>query len=324
MAGKIEEFGMEPIRRLLLTLSSSKSGELDKLLDELSPVCELDKDEDRILFQARPGNPNAIRIGLKGSVRLQVHAYASGIILLVLGTPEFFSTPTEAFASQLRLADQLFQWAVTQDLREWVKQRRGIEVGIDQIFPGTVKELDKELVSSLTKNQGICGEGLFQVSSAFILLHELAHLKYKHKQCEGAVSIQQENEADCFAADWLVQAASSFTGKADTDRLIFMFGIAIALLWLSVFNIFLGDSHSSTHPQSYNRLFQVLDRLINSDDDNEGRLVWLFVTTLLHMHMCAAGFNFDESEKEMENAPGPRNVAIHLIDRISRQDRRTG
>ena len=79
----------EPIRGLLRKVVRNRSTDLDALLSPLAPVCELDREEDRITFQAIGGNPNVIRIGVKCTVRLQAHAYASGIIIAALSTPGF-------------------------------------------------------------------------------------------------------------------------------------------------------------------------------------------------------------------------------------------
>jgi len=51
-----------------------------------------------------------------------------------------------------------------------------------------------------------------------------------------------------------------------------MLGISVALLWLTVFNIFLGPIKNDTHPQGYDRLFQVLDHGIEQTDEDENQM----------------------------------------------------
>ena len=162
------------------------------------------------------------------------------------------------------------------------------------------------------------GKGWYGIALAFILLHELAHLKYRHTKCEGFVSIQQEKDADRFAAEWLMEAASE---EGHAARLNAQYGISVSLLWLTIFNVFMGEKATTTHPQGHERLFQVLDHVIDRHDDDENDLVWKFVSLMLSGHMRAAGFNFDEDDaKHMQG--DPRDKVNHLINRIVDQDRK--
>lgn len=55
-------------------------------------------------------------------------------------------------------------------------------------------------------------------------------------------------------------------------RLNRLLGVAVAELWLTVFNVFLGRQESNTHPEGYDRLFQVLDQYVDRGDDEEYHL----------------------------------------------------
>ena len=92
--GQIQETSLDPMRKLLRQVVRDRFTDLDSILSPLAPICRLDRDEDRICFQAINGTPNVIRIGVKCTVRLQAHAYASGIIITALSTPNLLNSVT--------------------------------------------------------------------------------------------------------------------------------------------------------------------------------------------------------------------------------------
>jgi hypothetical protein len=167
----------------------------------------------------------------------------------------------------------------------------------------------------LSETQRAYGDGLFRTATAFILLHELGHLKFGHRREEGFWSFQHEKDADRFAAGWLMTSPDE--RDMSPYRLKRLLGIAVAELWLTVFNVFLGRRESNTHPEGYDRLFQVLDQFVDRSDGEEYRYIWTFVSTMLFAHMDTAGYKFDETDST--NMEGDqRDVANHLIDRIAK------
>lgn len=317
---EVERVSAQPIRSLLRKVSLDRANDVDQLFDELAPVCDLHRDEGRILFRAVSDTPNVIRIGLKCTVRLQAHAYAAAIVLARISRPEFPGMSPEYRSRLLSPASQLLTWAVAGDLQPCLRKREGFERELDQILEGAARELPQHLFSSLSEDEVIIGEGLFRYALSSILLHELRHLKLAHKGCEGSESIERENEADRFAGEWLVEAASSSAEGVKIHRLQALLGIAVGLLWKTVFNVYLGEKLTNTHPQAYDRLFSVLNQFVDPDDASEYLTVWGCVSMFLFAHMCNAGFKFDSTDDEQFWAD-PRDLANHLIDRISREDR---
>ena len=189
---------------------------------------------------------------------------------------------------------------------------------MDEILAGAGKELPESLLTSLSRKQRIFGEGLFRIACAWIILHEIGHLYFRHVSCRGCDSILHEKEADRFATDWLLDGASS-SQNAESSRINALFGIAVALTWLTVFNVYLGQMESVTHPQGYDRLFQVLDYAIDRQNEVEHDMVWYFVDQMLLIHMWSAGFNFSQDTKHAYE--DPKDHVNHLIDRISKQQR---
>ena len=294
----------EPIRKLLRAVSLNRARELEGLFDELSPVFELDRETERNLFQAILGDPNIIRMGLKCSVRLQAHAYAAGNVIQAIGRPD---EREELMAP----AKQILTWSVGLDLQRWLNGF-GADVTPEQVLPGGISELPKEIFRNLNPT---LGEGLFRYATAFILLHELGHLKFGHTHS----TYENEKEVDRFAAEWLSDAAFESTGDAEADRLAVLFGMSVALVWFTVFNIYFGQKQLTTHPEGYDRLWQVLDQVVDWNDDLERQMVWHFVGEMLVIHMWSAGFDFDERD-DVHMQGDPRDKANYLIDRISKWD----
>jgi hypothetical protein len=298
----------------------AKAADLDDLFQRLSPVCELDHTEERILFHA-DADQNLIRIGTKCTMRLQAHALAAGVVIVGIGTPGFKEMNSDERKKLFVPANVLFTWAVSRDLQQSLQRLEGYERDLNTILQGADNDLPEEQLATLNKSQRVLGEGLFRFATAYILLHELGHLSFGHGRCQGYWSVQQEKDADWFAADWLLQAAVEKQGNPQAGRLNVLFGISVALLWLTVFNVFLGRRQSSTHPEGYDRLFQVLDRGIDQTDETEHQMIWYFVSTMLFSHMWAAGYDFDERDAAQMQGD-PRDEVNYLIDRIAKEDRK--
>ena len=164
----VERINIEPIKQLLRMAAPGKATDLESLFQRLSPICELDRQEERILFQA-DADQNLIRIGTKCTLRLQAHALAAGVIIAGVSTPGLLDMTSEEEARLFKPADDLFRWAVGSHLRESLKkQLNDSEFDLDRIFPGADADLPDSVVSSLSSKQRVHGEGLFRFALAFI------------------------------------------------------------------------------------------------------------------------------------------------------------
>jgi hypothetical protein len=313
--GHFEEVNDIDVRKLLISVSPNRAPELTALLDELRPLWLLNRDADRILFQAKLGQPNEIRMGLKCSKRLQVHSYAIAVILTSIERPKQERDPI------FTLVDEMLNWAVGVDLGPWL-ERAGVELPANHILRQTDNDIPDHLLSKLSKMNRVVGMGIFRSATAWILFHELGHLKLGHTYLEGVPSLEQEKEADRFAAEWMTEAASeSSADQRPFDRLCALFGATSALLWLTVFNVFFGPMESDTHPEGYDRLFQVLDQVIDRSDELEYGAVWESIALMLFVHMTSAGYEFDERDATHMQGD-PRDEVNYLIDRISNFERK--
>jgi hypothetical protein len=174
----VERINIEPIEKLLRKAAPAKATDLESLFQRLSPICELDRTEEGILFQAN-ADQNLIRIGTKCTLRLQAHSLAAGVIVAGVSTPGFIDMTAAEEARLFKPADDLFTFAVGRDLRERMKkQLNDSEPDLDRIFPGANADLPGSVLSSLSSNQRLLGEEFFRFASAFILLHEIGHLNF--------------------------------------------------------------------------------------------------------------------------------------------------
>ncbi|PAY17450.1 hypothetical protein CKO51_21280 [Rhodopirellula sp. SM50] len=313
---QLERVDAEPIRKLLRSVSLNRAKDLDALFDEIDPACELDRGAERNLFQAVLGKPNIIRIGLQCTVRLEAHAHAAGVLFTAFGTPGFQTMDRDERNKLLSPADKILTWAVGLDLQRWLGQM-GHDLNPEDVLPGGLSEMPTEIIGALTDNQRLFGRSFFLYASAFILLHELGHLKHGHTQS----THENEKVADRFAAEWMSDAASE-SGNEEFDRLAAIYGIAVALLWLTVFNFYFGKRESKTHPEGYDRLFQVLDQILDVPESDEYKMVWYFVAQMLFIHMWSAGFDFDPEQDAIHMQGDPRDEVNYYIDRISKWDKK--
>jgi hypothetical protein len=290
--------------------ASGRAQEIDDLFFRLQPRFMLDRASEQIVFAADPST-KTVTLGNRGSCRLQAHAYAGSICLTALATPGYIEMTPEERGRLHAPADLLLTWAVGRDLQQWLHGIEGRERDLDDIMSGAKVELPGKLLGSLSEQQRVFGEGLFRLAICFIILHELAHLDLKHSTCSVDASIRQEREADCYAARWLLEAP----GITRVDRLNCLFAVTITMMWLTVLNVYLGPSESQTHPESYERLYDLLDAFIDERSEDERLVVWDFTARTLFVHVDNAGIEVDAAGLQ----GSPKDQVKYLVGLISKK-----
>jgi hypothetical protein len=306
----IRQVSADRFVHLLRWAAPTKSKALDDLMASLRPKVQIDTGHSRILFSA-DSSTNTITVGLPCTYRLQAYAYAYAIILSALETPGYLSLSSDERKNLRSPAFAILNWAVSRDLQHWLKRIEGTERPLRDIFGGAGVELPEGLLNALKNDQRDLGECWFRRAAAFILLHELAHLYYGHVKCKGYVSIHQEKDADRFAAEWLTDASQ----MQSIDRLANLYGIAVALLWPTLYDAFFGPRQSETQPPGHERLYQVLDQSIDRSNGDEGLLIWDSLSRILSMHCDAAGIQVQLGLME----GSPRDRVNYLIDLVSKK-----
>jgi hypothetical protein len=173
---------------------------------------------------------------------------------------------------ELKLALEMYQWS-NNSLRNkdgfcWKEN-----------YPSPQKNTE-----DMESDESIATE-LFLCAIAWILHHEIAHIYHQHpNQTTDAESRAQEKEADSSATKWILENI--------TDSKILQkrgLGIAIAVLAITSQDILSGSFNATTHPKSFERLFDVIDPYFI----DENHLVYSFITIILRFHMTIRGLEID-------------------------------
>jgi hypothetical protein len=112
-------------------------------------------------------------------------------------------------------------------------------------------------------------------SIAYLIHHELAHIRLHHS---GGSNIDIEKEADAEATDWLLNHSLDEWDYKFIKRAL---GIAVAFEVLTARGIYTRKFGGITHPYSYDRLFQNLDKYINDPQ----HIVWALIASTLKLHL---------------------------------------
>lgn len=127
---------------------------------------------------------------------------------------------------------------------------------------------------------------------AFIVHHEIAHHELQHFGSKGETSIDQERDADYEAGDFILSIdQKEFKQKRGLC-------VATALLAILTGGLFSNSVGGLTHPRSYERLVNVLNRHFGVNDD----LVWAYVASMLILvhNFFTIPIPIDESENFLE------------------------
>jgi hypothetical protein len=114
-------------------------------------------------------------------------------------------------------------------------------------------------------------------SMAFLIHHELAHIKARHP----SKSIENEKEADAEAANWILHRSLEENDLRFIKRSL---GIAIPLEVLITKGILTGEYGGRDHLPSYDRMLQILGSFIT----DKNHVVWGVVIAILKLHLDAA------------------------------------
>ena len=143
------------------------------------------------------------------------------------------------------------------------------------------------------------------VTCAFLLHHELAHIRLGHSaNVADEVSMAQEKEADNEAADWLlsgVEVDSPFFVKR-------MLGIVQANLLMTTLGLYDGNFGGKTHPYSFDRLTSLLDRFLGKKRHIAKGLAF----AVLNLH-----FNNSGRKMKMMAFEGPEEALEALCDQLA-------
>ncbi len=125
------------------------------------------------------------------------------------------------------------------------------------------RQLPRPLQAPTKESDENVADELCLVSSAYLLHHELAHVRLRHRaDVDDALSLQQEKEADIAAAEWILDGIAE-----DDPRFIKrMLGIVQAFLLTTAYGLYGGTLGGKRHPFSYDRLSSILSRFLGTNN----------------------------------------------------------
>ena len=119
---------------------------------------------------------------------------------------------------------------------------------------------------------------------AFITLHELGHDYLGHEG--GDSSVEQEREADYFAADWILEEVV----ESSIEFIKRSIGMSIGLMITTALGIHTRSFVMDTHPHPFDRLMNCLDRAI----EDENHIAWAFVIASWTLHLDNSPYPIDK------------------------------
>lgn len=251
-----------------------KKSAFDSLVSGLGITFLLDETTNAKVFKAN-SEKKVILVGQKGVERLWAHAFAYASSFLGTGWKianggVHFESEGEAILEE---ASQMLTWSVRADIALKENKAAPIESQPDGL-PSPFDCSDDGTVLSLAQS-------LWCQSLCFILFHELAHVQLGHRRQEGVANVEQEKDADREAARWLLEDTQG-TERRQLERRL---GVATALIYLAVTDVYLPGAHGEDYPPGYDRLFQTLSQYFFEHDAEDSEQVWAFVSICLMLHI---------------------------------------
>lgn len=136
-------------------------------------------------------------------------------------------------------------------------------------LPKPVDNPNQGTMENVAQEMCLCGV-------AYLLHHELAHIRFAHSDFE--INKSQEAEADAEATDWLLNHNLGEWSDMFVKRSL---AIAIILEVFTAKDIYTLKFYNPSHPFSYERLFDNVDKYIR--DPNH--IVWAFICATLTLHL---------------------------------------
>lgn len=125
---------------------------------------------------------------------------------------------------------------------------------------------------------------LFLVAVAWIIHHEIAHVRERHPMLHNSYAIRQEIEADEIATDWVLGECHNLELRKKRQL-----GMVTALMAMQLLDEPPGaNTYIGTHPPTVERLYACLERA-NVDDDGAPRA---FAAVALQLQMTQFDLSF--------------------------------
>lgn len=269
----------------IVNIAPEREAEVADLLKHHQVQLVLD-DRPRFVFTAGPAAAgNQIRASVQGLEFLWTLSFAYYVLYQEWKRNPGLTELDPSASTRTRDAVALLQWALGNNVQgnraEWPDNLP--HPAVAEGFARTGREPSDEEVAT----------ELFLCASAWILHHELAHLRLQHPLVT-TNSVAEEREADQAATGWILD---SYPGEPRTLKR--GLGIAVAVVALAVLQlespVLSNAGVPQTHPGVADRLFNALDHPALGEDHQ----VFDFVVHSLKLHFDHVGI---EAEGEYDTA----------------------
>jgi len=125
---------------------------------------------------------------------------------------------------------------------------------------------------------------LFLAAIAWILHHEVAHLRLNHPSIS-AISREEEKEADLEATHWIF--STECTPEERKKRAL---GMCVALLVITSIDLESGTFNDASHPKVFDRFDYCLDAVGLEDD----HVAYSFAVLMIRLHLAAGKHDLPE------------------------------
>lgn len=132
---------------------------------------------------------------------------------------------------------------------------------------------------------------LYFCSASWIIHHEFAHIYCGHNNepINDEESRSEEQEADDSATTWILEGVSDPAALMKRGL-----GVVIAVLVITSQDILAGEFKETTHPRSFQRLYNILESHFQDAD----HLVYAFSVVIFHLNMAVAGMEIEKDDGE--------------------------
>jgi hypothetical protein len=283
--------------KLLGDTTPQRREELNDLVAKSNIRFVLDEASPGIEFWADPST-RQINVPRRCLFRMKANAFAYYCAVDAL-LAKRNGTADAGTDGRLQKASELLTWAVRTDVATTLDDRSSFSLGaipkdIESLYRGCLKEEQLGL-----------GEHIFELAVAWVLHHELAHLRLRH----AVPSVRIEYEADQAATDWLLKA----DGLSQAERIARYFGVATGLGWLSALNVYIGSGTGGSHPPAAQRFFKGIEYMTTGVGD-EAEFPWAICQMVLLLHAQNAGFPVEPRHM----AGSFKDVAANLLQVIEK------
>ena len=262
-----------------------------------------------VLDEASPGiefwsEPRTGKVNVPRRCLYRMKANAFSYYSAVDGAQSKINGTSDADSDgRLSNSSKLLTWAVRTDVATSLDD--GSTFSLGEIPPGLADLYD----GCVKPSQLAVADEVFKMAVAWVLHHEIAHVRLQHLAPPGPDSIREEYEADQSAIDWLLKV----DGLALADRIARYFGIATGLGWLSALNVYIGPGSGKTHPPAGRRFVSGIEYMTRGLGE-EAELPWAVCQMILLLHAQNAGFPVEP--KHM--AGSFKEIAANLLQVIEK------